>query len=124
MRDVTRGGLGTVLNEFASASGCNIELSEEAMPVDSAVKEFCGLLGLDPMYMGNEGKAVISVHKDDAEKALLLIKNAKYGDNAAIIGEVIKNNGSDADNSVVLNTKLGGKRVVGLMYGEGLPRIC
>ena len=124
MRDVTRGGLGTVLNEFASASGCNIELSEEAMPVDSAVKEFCGLLGLDPMYMGNEGKAVISVHKDDAEKALLLIKNAKYGDNAAIIGEVIKNNGSDADNSVVLNTKLGGKRVVGLMYGEGIPRIC
>ena len=124
MRDVTRGGLGTVLNEFASASCCNIELSEEALPVEPSVNEFCGLLGLDPMYMGNEGKAIISVHKDDAERALSLIKSAKYGENAAIIGEVIKNNEPEADNKVIMNTKLGGKRIIGLMYGEGLPRIC
>ncbi|MBO5623394.1 MAG: hydrogenase expression/formation protein HypE, partial [Butyrivibrio sp.] len=70
MRDVTRGGLGTVLNEFSSASKCTIELDEEALPVSAAVKDFCGLLGLDPLYMGNEGKMVLSVHESDAENAL------------------------------------------------------
>ncbi|RKM57208.1 hydrogenase expression/formation protein HypE [Butyrivibrio sp. X503] len=124
MRDVTRGGLGTVLNEFASASECNIEIDEESLPVDPSVKEFCGLLGLDPIYMGNEGKALIVVHKDDAQKALTIVKNAKYGANAQIIGQVIKDRSKNDDNYVILNTKLGGKRVVGLMYGEGLPRIC
>ena len=72
MRDVTRGGLGTVLNEFSSSSKCVIELEEEALPVSPAVKDFCGILGLDPMYMGNEGKMVLSVHRDDAEKAVSL----------------------------------------------------
>ncbi len=124
MRDVTRGGLGTVLNEFASASECSIELSEEAMPVSPAVRDFCGILGLDPIYMGNEGKMVLSVHKDDAEKALLLIRESRYGENAAIIGQVKKSHENDEDHNVFVRTKIGGKRVVGLMYGEGLPRIC
>ena len=124
MRDVTRGGLGTVLNEFSSASKCRIELFEDKLPVSNSVKDFCGILGLDPMYMGNEGKMVLSVHKDDAEKALLLIKESKYGQDAALIGHVIKSEVSDDNNSVVLCTKVGGKRTIGLMYGEGLPRIC
>ncbi|WP_034452257.1 hydrogenase expression/formation protein HypE [Butyrivibrio sp. AE2032] len=124
MRDVTRGGLGTVLNEFASASQCSIELNEDELPVSPAVKDFCGILGLDPMYMGNEGKMVLSVHPDDADEALLLIRQSKYGENAAIVGEVKKNQESADNINVTVRTKIGGKRVVGLMYGEGLPRIC
>ncbi|MCR5670944.1 MAG: hydrogenase expression/formation protein HypE [Butyrivibrio sp.] len=124
MRDVTRGGLGTVLNEFADASKCSIELKEELLPVSAAVKDFCGMLGLDPMYMGNEGKMVLSVSKKDEEKALSIIRSSKYGENAAVIGEVKKNINPDDKSNVVLLTKIGGRRIVGLMYGEGLPRIC
>lgn len=124
MRDVTRGGLGTVLNEFSAASVCEIELVESDIPVSNAVKDFCGILGLDPIYMGNEGKMVLSVPKDDADKALLAIRSSKYGENAAIIGSVKKKE-NNADNiNVSVLTDIGGKRVVGLMYGEGLPRIC
>ncbi len=124
MRDVTRGGLGTVLNEFASASLCCIELEEKALPVSPAVKDFCGILGLDPMYMGNEGKMVLAVDNQDAEKALLLIKESRYGENAAIIGQVHGGSDEPQNHSVTVRTRIGGKRVVGLMYGEGLPRIC
>ena len=124
MRDVTRGGLGTVLNEFASASECSIELVETDLPVSPAVKDFCGILGLDPIYMGNEGKMVLSVHEEDAEKALLLIKQSRYGENAKVIGSVKKADINSGDIGVFVRTKIGGKRVVGPMYGEGLPRIC
>jgi len=124
MRDVTRGGLGTVLNEFSDSSECDIELYEDKLPVSDEVKDFCGLLGLDPIYMGNEGKFVLSVHPDDAQKAVSIIKNSRYGENACIIGEVKKNIQTADMHKVVLNTDIGGKRVIGLMYGEGLPRIC
>ena len=123
MRDVTRGGLGTVLNEFASSSECLIELEEDALPVSKTVKDFCGILGLDPMYMGNEGKMVLSVHKDDAKRAVEIIRASKYGENACIIGNV-KKSADNNDHAVVLNTRIGGQRIIGLMYGEGLPRIC
>ena len=124
MRDVTRGGLGTVLNEFGAASGCEIELVEKDIPVSKAVRDFCGILGLDPIYMGNEGKMVLSVPKTDAQKALLAIRNSKYGENAAIIGTVKKKENNADNTNVSVLTEIGGKRVVGLMYGEGLPRIC
>lgn len=124
MRDVTRGGLGTVLNEFASSSKCQINLYEEALPVSDAVKDFCGILGLDVMYMGNEGKMVLSVAAEDADRAVSLIRSSKYGENATIIGDVVKVNDDDDIKGVILNTKIGGKRTIGLMYGEGLPRIC
>ncbi len=124
MRDVTRGGLGTVLNEFASASECAIELTEDKIPVSAAVKDFCGILGLDPLYMGNEGKMVLSVDAEDAEKALLLIKDSKYGENAEIIGDVLKCESPLGAARVTVRTRIGGRRTVGLMYGEGLPRIC
>ena len=119
MRDVTRGGLATVLNEFAKASGCIIELEEKKIPVSEMVKGFCGILGLDPLYMGNEGKMTLIVEQEDAEKALQVIKNSEFGQNAALIGQV-----KSGDSAVTLRTEIGGVRMVDILYGEGLPRIC
>lgn len=118
MRDVTRGGLGTVLNELAKASHVNIEITEESIPVDSEVKAFAKILGLDIMHMGNEGKLVAVVPQKDAQKAVEIIRSCKYGENAEIIGTVKSGEGVD------LITPLGGKRRVNVLYGEGLPRIC
>ncbi len=118
MRDVTRGGLGTVLNEIAESSKCGIEIKEGALPVHPEVRGFCDILGLDPLYMGNEGKMIAVVDSEDAEKALELMKNTEYGKDAAIIAEVVDSKG------VVMKTRLGGSRVVDVLYGEGLPRIC
>ena len=120
MRDVTRGGLATVLNEFASASQCCIELQEKKIPVSEQVRGFCGILGLDPLYMGNEGKMVAVVSAEDAEKALHCMKNNQYGRNAAIIGEVI----AGETETVLMKTAIGGTRILAELYGEGLPRIC
>ncbi len=119
MRDVTRGGLGTVLNEFASSSGCTIELEEESLPVSEQVRGFCGVLGLDPLYMGNEGKMVAAVAAEDAERAVACIRASRYGENAAVIGHV-----ATGERILLLKTPIGGTRVVGPLYGEGLPRIC
>lgn len=118
MRDVTRGGLGTVLNELAKASHVNIEIQEENIPVDSEVKAFAKILGLDIMHMGNEGKLVAVVPETDAQKAVEIIRKSKYGENAQIIGTVKSGEGVD------LITPIGGKRRVNVLYGEGLPRIC
>lgn len=118
MRDITRGGLGTVLNELADASSKAFEIDEEAIPVNTQVKAFVKLLGLNIMHMGNEGKLVAIVAAKDAEKALTAIKGSKYGENAAIIGRV------SAGQGVTVNTALGGKKKVGILIGEGLPRIC
>lgn len=118
MRDVTRGGLGTVLNEIADSSGISIEISEEKIPVDEEVKGFCGIMGLDPLYMGNEGKMLVTVSLRDAEKALKIIKGTDVGKDAVIIGSVKDGKG------VFSKTKIGGTRKIDLLYGEGLPRIC
>ncbi len=118
MRDVTRGGLGTVLNEIAESSKCGIELKEEALPVSPEVRGFCDILGLDPLYMANEGKMIAVVASEDAEKALELMKKTEYGRNATVIAQVVSGKG------VVMKTRLGGSRVVDVLYGEGLPRIC
>lgn len=118
MRDVTRGGLGTVLNELANASKVNIELTEENIPVNEEVKAFAKILGLDIMHMGNEGKLVAIMPKKQAEKAVNIIRQCPYGENAQIIGEIKHGSG------VTLITPIGGKRIVNVLYGEGLPRIC
>ena len=118
MRDITRGGLGTVLNELSSASGYGFLINEEDLPVSEAVKGFCEILGLNIMHMGNEGKMVAIVDSEDANKALQIIKSSKYGENARIIGTVTD------DNGVIMNTKIGGKRIITELFGEGLPRIC
>lgn len=118
MRDVTRGGLGTMLNEFANTSHCGIEIEEAKIPVRDEVQGFCGILGLDPLYMGNEGKMLAVVAAADAEKALSAMKATEHGKDAVLLGEVTAGKG------VVMKTRLGGKRVVDMLYGEGLPRIC
>lgn len=118
MRDVTRGGLGTVLNEIADSSNISIEIKEDQIPVGPAVKSFCGIMGLDPLYMGNEGKMILAVSAADADKALKIIKNTKVGKEARVIGYVKEGAG------VFSKTKIGGTRKIDLLYGEGLPRIC
>ena len=120
MRDVTRGGLATVLHEFAVSSGCCVELEQNALPISGPVKGFCGLLGLDPLYMGNEGKMTAVVDARDAGSALACMQKCRYGEHAAVIGRIShKENGK-----VLLHTSLGGLRVVPELIGEGLPRIC
>ena len=118
MRDITRGGLGTMLNELAATSGCSIEIEEKNIPVREEVRGFCGILGLDPLYMGNEGKMLAVVDGADAEKALEVMSATNHGKDAVILGKVVEGSG------VIMKTRLGGKRVVDMLYGEGLPRIC
>lgn len=118
MRDVTRGGLGTVLNELADASRVGIDIYEESIPVNEDVRAFAKILGLNIMHMGNEGKLVAIVPNEQAEQAVQIIKKCKYGENACIIGRVTDGNG------VTLITGLGGRRKIGSLIGEGLPRIC
>lgn len=119
MRDVTRGGLATVLKELAKNSSSNIEINEDKLPVKKSVRDFCGLLGLDPLYMGNEGKMVCLVGEKDAQKALEVIKNSKYGEDAVIIGKVVEGAGN-----LFVKTEIGGLRQLDILQGEGLPRIC
>lgn len=118
MRDVTRGGLGTVLNELAEASGKSIMLLEKSIPVDSEVRGFCGIMGLDPMYMGNEGKMVLVVSEEDSQRVLDIMRSKPLGTNAQIIGRVEEGAG------VFEKTTIGGTRKIDVLYGEGLPRIC
>lgn len=118
LRDITRGGLGTVLNELAGSSNKAITIYEDKIPVDEQVRAFCKILGLNPLHMGNEGKLCLTVPKEQSKKAVEIIKGCKYGKNAAIIGEVSDGSG------VEMVTKIGGKHAVSELYGEGLPRIC
>lgn len=118
MRDVTRGGLATVLNEISSASSCGVEIYEASLPVSNEVKGFCNILGLDPLYMANEGKMISVVPQNQCEKALEAVRKSKYGRNAQIIGRIVGGNG------VTMITALQGSRILDTLYGEGLPRIC
>ena len=118
MRDVTRGGLGTVLNELANASQKQIEIEENAIPITDEVRAFSKILGLNIMHMGNEGKLVAIVPSEQANKAVEIMRNSKYGKNATIIGKITNGEG------VILNTRLGGQRKINVLIGEGLPRIC
>lgn len=118
MRDVTRGGLATVLNEVSESSDCGVEIEETALPVSNTVRGFCNILGLDPLYMANEGKMIAVVPAKQAEKALEAVRKSKYGKNAAVIGRITEGKG------VAMVTAMKGKRVIDMLYGEGLPRIC
>lgn len=118
MRDVTRGGLGTVINEISESSGVRIELDEEGILVDPEVKGFADILGLDPLYMGNEGKMIAVVPADQADAALAAMRNTEHGRNAALIGRVKEGEGA------FIRTRLGATRRFDVLYGEGLPRIC
>ncbi|MDY6286840.1 MAG: hydrogenase expression/formation protein HypE [Lachnospiraceae bacterium] len=126
LRDITRGGLGTVLKELAEACGLVFTLESDAVPVSPRVRDFCGLLGLDPMYMGNEGKLTAIVDGADAEKALAVIRASRYGADAAIIGRVTTAEKSEGGRpgDLLMRTPVGGMRRMDVLQGEGLPRIC
>lgn len=124
LRDVTRGGLGTVLKELAVSSKKQFYIEDDKIPVTPKVRDFCGLLGLDPLYMGNEGKLVAIVAPEDAKRALDTIRASKYGEHAAIIGEVAAAPEQKDIGEVILRTAIGGERRIDVLQGEGLPRIC
>ncbi|MCK4354253.1 MAG: hydrogenase expression/formation protein HypE [Dehalococcoidia bacterium] len=120
LRDPTRGGLATVLNEFTQQSNVGIVLEEDKIPMKESVKAACELLGFDPLYLANEGKLVAIAEPGDAGKILAEMQQNIYGRDAAIIGEV-----SNAHpGRVIMKTKLGPSRVVDMLSGELLPRIC
>jgi hydrogenase expression/formation protein HypE len=120
LRDATRGGLAAVLNELATASQVGIEFTERSVPVQPAVQAACEMLGLDPLYVANEGKLVAIVPEAEAEAVLTAMRATPYGANAARIGTVT----ADHPGLVVARTGIGGSRVVDLPAGELLPRIC
>jgi hydrogenase expression/formation protein HypE len=120
LRDATRGGVASVLNEIARQSGVGIVLQETAVPVNPAVQAACEILGFDPLYIANEGKLVAFVGREDAEAALAVMRQTRYGEEAVIIGEVT----AEAKGRVLMKTAIGTTRVVDVLMGEMLPRIC
>ncbi len=120
LRDATRGGIATVLNEFAEASGCAMRLNESALPIRDEVRGMCELLGLDPLYLANEGKLVAIAPPEQADALLEAMRAHPAGRHATIIGKVTER----PEGTVVLSTAFGGERIVDLLVGEQLPRIC
>ena len=120
LRDPTRGGVGTTLNEIALASKVSISLNEEALPVSDAVRGACDILGLDPLYVANEGKLLALVAPEVGEKILGVMKGHELGAEAVVIGRVEPGR----PGRVGLNTIAGGTRIVDMLIGEQLPRIC
>lgn len=120
MRDATRGGLATVLNELVEGGKHGISVKEDTIPVNENVRGMCEIFGFDPLYVANEGKIVIIASAGSADSVINTLRNNKYGENAAIIGEVTENR----KGKVILETSIGGKRVIDMLAGEQLPRIC
>ncbi|MEJ1354024.1 MAG: hydrogenase expression/formation protein HypE, partial [Candidatus Sedimenticola sp. (ex Thyasira tokunagai)] len=120
LRDPTRGGLASTLNELAQQSGVGMKLNEPAIPIKPQVAAACELLGLDPLYVANEGKLICICKQSDAEALLAVMKQHPLGTDAAIIGEVVE----DELGFVQMETSFGGSRVVDWLAGEQLPRIC
>ena len=120
MRDATRGGLSTVLCELAESNKLGIEIDEMKVPVKENVRGICELLGFDPLYVANEGKVLMIVGKQDADKVLETLKSNEFGKEAAIIGEVVNEHHGKA----WMTTGIGGRRIIDMLAGEQLPRIC
>jgi hydrogenase expression/formation protein HypE len=120
MRDPTRGGLSSALNEIAAASNVGVVLVEDRVPVRTDVRGACELLGLDPLYVANEGKLVAIVAREAAEAVLGTMRSHPLGNNAAIVGEVV----AEHPRVVTERSRIGGERIVALLSGEQLPRIC
>ncbi|MDH4285714.1 MAG: hydrogenase expression/formation protein HypE, partial [Gallionellaceae bacterium] len=120
LRDPTRGGLATTLNEIAKQSAVGMMLQESAIRINPPVEAACEFLGLDPLYIANEGKLIAICAAQDAERLLHVMKNHPQARDAAIIGEVVQ----DAHGFVQMTTRMGGRRVVDWLAGEQLPRIC
>jgi len=120
MRDATRGGIATVLNEFAESSEVGITLNEAALPLRPEVRGMCEILGLDPLYLANEGKLVAIVPAGNAEDLLQVMRQHPTGKDSAIVGKVCASHSG----RVILETSFGGERIVDMLVGEQLPRIC
>ena len=120
LRDPTRGGLATTLHGRARQSGCGMVIAEQRIPVQGQVNAACEFLGLDPLYVANEGKLVAICPAADAERLLAAMRDHPLGRDAAIIGEVI----DDPHHFVQMDTTFGGRRVIDWLTGEQLPRIC
>jgi hydrogenase expression/formation protein HypE len=120
LRDPTRGGVGTALNEIAEKSEIGIEIVEDKIPLKDEVAGACELLGFDPLYLANEGKLLAFVSPDRAAAVLKATQSDPYGKDAAVIGQVV----NDYPGKVFLKTRIGGKRIVDMLVGEQLPRIC
>jgi hydrogenase expression/formation protein HypE len=120
MRDPTRGGVGTVLNELARDSGYGVALWEEKLPVRDVVNGACEILGIDPLYVANEGKLLAIVAPEQADAALEALRNTEGGEEASIIGEVRE----EPARMVLMHTGFGGTRMIDMLVGDPLPRIC
>ena len=120
LRDPTRGGVGTALNEIAGKSNVGIKIYEERIPLKNETESICELLGFDPLYVANEGKLIAFVDADHANEVLSVIQKDDHGKDACIIGEVV----SDHRGKVVMKTRIGGTRIVDMLTGAQLPRIC
>jgi hydrogenase expression/formation protein HypE len=120
LRDPTRGGVATTLNEIAKRAGVGMVVHEQSIPVRESVKGACEVLGLDPLYVANEGKLIAIVAPERAEDVLRQMRRHRLGQDAAIIGEVVV----DHPGIVLMKTEIGGTRVLDVMFGEQLPRIC
>jgi hydrogenase expression/formation protein HypE len=120
LRDPTRGGVGTTLNEIALQSKVGIRIYEHLVPIRPDVAAICELLGFDPLYVANEGKLIAVVAAEDAEKVLSMIRENEFGKDACIIGEV----GDEHPEQVFMITRIGGQRILDMLAGEQLPRIC
>lgn len=120
LRDPTRGGLATTLNEIATQSKVGVVLNEQTIPVHPEVNAACEMLGFDALYIANEGKLVAFVPHEDADKVIAAMKQTRYGEGAIVIGEVV----AEPKGRVLLKTMLGSTRVVDMLAGEMLPRIC
>ena len=120
LRDPTRGGVATVCNELARAAEVHVVLQESALPVRGVVNGACEILGIDPLYVANEGKLVAVVPPEEADAALAAMRAHPLGTNAAIIGEVRE----EPTGIVIINTGFGGNRIVDMLVGDPLPRIC
>jgi hydrogenase expression/formation protein HypE len=120
MRDPTRGGMSSALNELAAASRVGVELAETAIPLCDSVRAACEILGLDPLYVANEGKLIAVVAADQSEDLVSAMRRHPLGRDAAIVGHVV----SDHPGTVVMQSVAGGSRIVPMLAGEQLPRIC
>ena len=120
LRDPTRGGVASTCNELAMASGLGVELDERALPVRGAVAGACELLGLDPLYIANEGKMVAVVPAEDADAAVQAMHSCEAGADACVVGTITE----DHPGLVLVRTGFGGTRIVDMLVGDPLPRIC
>jgi hydrogenase expression/formation protein HypE len=120
MRDPTRGGFSASVNELAVASGVGVVLEEAAIPIRPEVRGACEMLGLDPLYVANEGKLMAVVPPENADRVLEAMRGQPLGKNAALIGKVVEEHAG----MVILRSLVGGERVVTMLAGEQLPRIC